>query len=175
MIQPRNNFTQSDEFKKAVFFIDDISENRKGFTCGQYWNGWECPYFEKEESADIINSVLGYRGSAHFDESEDSFHVQLEEGDEPEIFKGLDIVVISEIKHVYPIGAFSWCWMKNNISDKQKELLKQLGKIYIELSEECLNDTVFADVMTDNNDLFPMSLDELGHEFLSLSDGERNK
>lgn len=59
------------------------------------------------------------------------------------------------------------------MTDSQKKLLNKLGQTFKEIGEECLNDHQFHELMMDNNDLFPLSLDELAQEFFAIADEER--
>jgi len=57
------------------------------------------------------------------------------------------------------------------MTEKQKELLTRLSKLYMELNEACADED-FHDVMIENNDLFPLSLDEMSAQWLTVADGE---
>lgn len=59
------------------------------------------------------------------------------------------------------------------MNERQKELLYTLGNTFLSLAEECKQDEFFHQIMIKNNDLFPMSLDELGFEWLAVADEER--
>ncbi len=54
------------------------------------------------------------------------------------------------------------------MTDNQKELLIKLGNLYLELAEEC-EDESFNELMTANNALYPYSLDEMGAEWLAIA------
>lgn len=54
---------------------------------------------------------------------------------------------------------------------KQQHLLNQLGNVLIDLAEQCELDESFHEIMIDNNDIIPMSLDELAHEWFAISEG----
>lgn len=51
--------------KKAIFCIDVISDNYVGYTDGQHWNGWECPWLPKSE-------VLRFLSTEPFNDSDDT-------------------------------------------------------------------------------------------------------
>ena len=59
------------------------------------------------------------------------------------------------------------------MTDKQKHLLNGLYSAFKDLAEECEEDDDFHDVMIRNNDLYPMSLDELADEWLAVQQGKR--
>lgn len=61
------------------------------------------------------------------------------------------------------------------MTDKQKELLATLGETFHAIAEECMNDEKFHQVMIENNDLFPMSLDEMGAEWYAVIEGDRKR
>ena len=50
------------------------------------------------------------------------------------------------------------------MTDKQKYLLKQMYNTISDLAEECEQDDKFHEVMIENNNLFPMSLDDWSYE-----------
>lgn len=98
--------------KPAKFQFDDIGdEHWAGYTFGEVWNGWECPYFELEEVKSIIEWYRkdGY-DSIRYDEAQDSVIVEDDDG-LIEKFTGQDITLMDgSVVHVYPLGAFGWCW-----------------------------------------------------------------
>lgn len=182
MIQPRNNFTQSEEYKKGSFSVGEGDNVYKGYSADMYWNGWECPCFDKEESVNIINECLNIYDKGGYDAENDRFWIQFEGDSEEEIsyHEGKDIIVNGEVKHVYDIGAFAWCWEKeedenSTLTNKQKELMYKLYSVYMEMVEEYHNDENFRNVLDDNNDLIPMSMDELASEWYALAEGDRKK
>lgn len=59
------------------------------------------------------------------------------------------------------------------LTRKQEQLIMTVAKAFENLSDEYDNDEVLAELLIDNNDLFPMSLDELASEWKSLARGER--
>lgn len=59
------------------------------------------------------------------------------------------------------------------LTRKQEQLIMAVAKAFENLSEEYDNDEVLAELLIDNNDLFPMSLDDLASEWKSVARGER--
>ena len=59
------------------------------------------------------------------------------------------------------------------MTEKQKDLLYKLARIYRGLAEECMKDDKFQELMIENNDLIPMSLDELGEEWFSVAEEKK--
>lgn len=79
-----------------------------GFTQGQYWNGWECPYFTLEVAQQVAKDFSVFDDKLIYDEKSDSFIYSTEDYPEGE-FDTFSPVIIDG-KKLYPIGAFSWCW-----------------------------------------------------------------
>lgn len=59
------------------------------------------------------------------------------------------------------------------MTETQAELLFKLGQTFGDIAEECTKDEGFHQLLINNNDLFPMSLDELANEWLAVAEGER--
>lgn len=113
--------------EKTVFTIDNINDAYIGFTRGNNWNGWACPYFSYDEG---IRVMQGFNECAenpmHYDEATDSFRVNDEEGWECECYKGIDITTPEGIKHLYPIGNSCWVWDQEYTNEIAKELAEFL-------------------------------------------------
>lgn len=92
--------------KKAQFKIETFpSELFNGYTDGENWNGWVCPYFSFEEAQKIAEAhekLLNIQ--TRYEESEDKFTFEFP--DETEEYKALMI----EGKKLYPIGSAAWIW-----------------------------------------------------------------
>lgn len=59
------------------------------------------------------------------------------------------------------------------MTEKQKEMIFKLAEIYAELADECMRDEAFHDVMTENNDLYSVSLEEMSAEWYAIGNEER--
>mgnify|MGYP001194410438 CR=1 FL=1 len=59
------------------------------------------------------------------------------------------------------------------MTNEQKKLLQKLSSIYNELYKECEQDDSFHKIMIENNDLFPLSLDEMALEWLAVAESKR--
>jgi hypothetical protein len=65
-------------FRKGVFAIEDWYGPFEGWTADQHWNGWACPYFERDVALRIAaawNEVTFEKDvfKAHYDEEHDQF------------------------------------------------------------------------------------------------------
>ena len=122
-------------FKKAKFYIcaDSNESIFEGYTEGDRWNGWACPYFTKEVGMEILeknfNSEYYY---GFYNEEHDAFIFNMEDDVKytiedlkedfdlckelcekygyVDIFEGQDIMYNGNPIHVYPIGAYGWIW-----------------------------------------------------------------
>lgn len=100
--------------RKAFFGMEGIEGGiYEGFTNGDRWNGWACPYFTLEVGKKIMTDLKGQAEYtwADYNKEHDEFITNYEGliGDS-ETWEGMDIEVEGEIVHVYPIGAFGWVW-----------------------------------------------------------------
>lgn len=59
------------------------------------------------------------------------------------------------------------------MNNKQQELIKKLAHVYIEIAIECDEDEKFHNILIANNDLYPLSLDEMGPEWHEVALGVR--
>ena len=109
--------------KKTLFTMDAYPEHLsfEGFTFGERWNGWACPYFTKEQGLKLIdaqNELVNYCVKSgvpfftlKFDEEKDAFIIGYFDSidDEDAQFEDYEAVVREGVK-LYAIGAYSWCW-----------------------------------------------------------------
>jgi hypothetical protein len=77
----------------------------KGWTVGEIWNGWECPYFEKEEADKVVKASSGKWSkdgeTCHFDLNDEDYVVEKE-----------TIQTVEGPKVVWAIGNMYWIWSK---------------------------------------------------------------
>jgi len=97
---------------KSNFSIDG-TEQREGYTFGQTWNGWACPYFELETALKIAEfcSLPDEPFIIRYNADKDAF--ECIEGNEIEDMYEVPaqtIDTVDGLKKVYPIGAFGWVW-----------------------------------------------------------------
>jgi hypothetical protein len=87
-------------------------ETFKGFTKGENWNGWDCPYFTFEQAQKVLKTynelrrIIGQNVLAYYDAETDAFVFPANAEDESEIFAA----IIEDSEKYYPVGAFCWIW-----------------------------------------------------------------
>jgi len=91
-----------------MMFEIDGGNKYKGFSQGQRWNGWECPYFPLEVAQQIAKDMSNFSDKLTYDETKDCFTYKTEDypQDESDSFDS----TLIDGKKLYAIGAFSWCW-----------------------------------------------------------------
>lgn len=96
-------------FHEADFCMDLSAERFSGYTDGDTWNGFACPYFPFDEAVRLLEH-FGNRWK--YDEPANAFTVWAlgSEDNEPEVFAGIRILVGNRDLEVYAIGAYSWIW-----------------------------------------------------------------
>lgn len=131
--------------KKSLFTIDGFEAIFEGYTQGQHWNGWACPYFTKKVADEIMRvnneSYCGVAYQIRYDEKQDAF-IQEEGYDEPYVIKGIDI----DGMHLYPIGTMNWIWddLDKYQSEQSKMLMEYLRDEYHWLNCERLYDVYYG-------------------------------
>ncbi len=104
------------ELKHTVFAIN-AGERFMGYTAGQHWNGWACPYFTKPEADRIMDMVNRTSPDIkqyfmRYDDDRDVYIYHDDNCDEAETFaceQYLDQKT-GEIYELYAIGSWSWIW-----------------------------------------------------------------
>lgn len=102
---------QTTLFRKATFVLDAFEgETFEGYTQGETWNGFECPYFPFD-SAQRLMEVLQDAGQVAFYDAQHDQFVCAEEDyeDDPDRYSALEVEGIGKI---YPIGARVWTWSR---------------------------------------------------------------
>lgn len=93
--------------EKAKFYIGD-GPIYDGYTNGNHWNGWACPWFTREVADQISREVNDGYSSMVYNKANDCFIYKGYRNEGSDIFKGKDI----RGKHLYPIGTAYWMWDK---------------------------------------------------------------
>ena len=72
--------------------------------------GWECPWFTKEVADEMMRDLNKEGVEAEYNPKTDSYIVQAEDWEGPDIFDGADVETEDGVLHLYPIGAWCWIW-----------------------------------------------------------------
>lgn len=104
--------------RESKFFIENEPETKfVGYTTGEKWKLYDCPYFEKEVIEQIFREgnyiVWGYNPDKdcfiyYFPEE------ILKSNQDIPILYGTDIRTIEGFKHVYQLGAGEWVWQETS-------------------------------------------------------------
>jgi len=100
---------QTTRFQKATFVLDAFEgEEFEGYTQGEAWNGFACPYFPFESALRLM-SVLSAGGQIAFYDKESDQFVCAEEDyeDDPDRYGALEIEGVGKL---YPVGTQVWTW-----------------------------------------------------------------
>lgn len=134
------------QMKKSQFSINDGKTYHDGFTLGELWNGWACPYFEHEVCRNImqeINKLSEETQSGErllYDDKKDVFiyEVDNEVNDE---YRSMCILYNQEVRVVYPLGAYGWVWWDkawekeeepDKVEDLQAEYKRKTQRDYLD-------------------------------------------
>lgn len=91
------------------------------------WNGFLCPYFDKENSIRILKDTILNEGDNipgsiwGYNEKDDFFFLAYPISDNYPfndnlwIIKGQDIIFEGAPVRVYAIGSYGWCWVKGDL------------------------------------------------------------
>ena len=114
------------KYEKKTFVGDD-TEPYVGWTSGDTWNGWECPYFEKDVADKILVDMNALSGIdwGMYDAESDSYKfaydgeaVAGQTEDNIETFEPQFIETPEGKKKVWSIGGWSWVWSLYNPDDE---------------------------------------------------------
>ena len=100
------------------------------------WNGWECPYFTKEDADKIVES-MGHSG-LWFDGNYDSGSglrirayvslIGIEDDDleveGPDLYEGEDVLTPDGLREVFPVGSQWWTW---ELAGQDEEAIRRRG------------------------------------------------
>ena len=110
------------KLSNTIGLFDDA--NFTGYLSGYKWNGFDDPYFEKDEAdrvAAYINEMEKENESGcwmEYDEEKDAYcyyyHDDKESPHPAEEWQGVDIDIDGAVHHLYRIGGGSWCWMTDD-------------------------------------------------------------
>lgn len=96
---------------KARFVLDAFAEEEfEGYTQGETWNGFACPYFPFESAVRLMNVLELARQTAFYDAETDQFvHAEEDCEDDPDRYGSIKV---SGIGKLYPVGTAVWTWEK---------------------------------------------------------------
>lgn len=95
--------------RDAKFVIDVFpGQQFEGFSNGESWNGWACPYFTFEEGQKILQAHNSGEAKGWFDDRGDQFVFEIQ--DEKEVCPAVEENGVK----LYPIGSGSWIWEEIN-------------------------------------------------------------
>ena len=133
-LKPLPDMIQENGIEDTVAFLNQVIMDRKAMDesipqlkgvgidgkhiadayCDEHrWNGWACPYFEKEQAEKVIDWLQNDCDViVAYDETNDAYITRYKDDDESdaETWKGIDVKTVDGVKHVYSIGGWSWCW-----------------------------------------------------------------
>jgi hypothetical protein len=99
--------------QEAKFSIDTLGDKIfDGYTQGEEWNGWACPYFTFEQAqkvAEAFNEGERFEGDkvkARYNVEQDAFCFFFESSGESDDFPSLEVDGLK----LYPVGAGCWIW-----------------------------------------------------------------
>jgi len=96
--------------EKQRFSIDFLDgEIFDGYTNGEYWNGFACPYFTFEQAQAIVSASRARGFDARYDAEADQFTFEMQNSESEDDRDSFPAVKIDNLK-VYPIGAHCWIW-----------------------------------------------------------------
>lgn len=99
--------------RPAKFKIESLGyEIFDGFTKGEDWNGWACPYFTFDQAQKVLRQfnrlreITWSKDLAFYDSGSDSFIFPVDYENEPELFEA----IVENGQKFYPLGTFCWIW-----------------------------------------------------------------
>jgi hypothetical protein len=88
--------------RNAKFYLDCLPDHEwDGFTEGDDWNGWACPYFTEAEAL-RLNAALVALATAEGHLDDDTFDIRWSLSD----WRTLTV----QGQPVYGVGAYDWTW-----------------------------------------------------------------
>lgn len=95
----------------SKFSLDPlIGQSFDGYSLGEVWNGFACPYFTFEQAQRVADVSRRFGFGAWYDEDLDQFVFAGEdESSDPNECESFPSTMIDGAKF-YPIGAFTWIW-----------------------------------------------------------------
>jgi hypothetical protein len=96
--------------RQARFVIDFLGDLEfEGYTRGEDWNGFACPYFSFDQAQKIVDAWIKSGSNASYDSANDIFSFLMHNG-ETDSFSAIDYNGMK----IYPIGNGCWIWSEVN-------------------------------------------------------------
>ena len=96
--------------RKTKFAIDFFDGQMfEGYTQGENWNGFACPYFTYEQAQVLLNAWQAKGWNARYDAKEDRFTFGVNTGGGEQEYDSFSAIELQGMK-LYPVGAFYWIW-----------------------------------------------------------------
>jgi len=102
------------EVHPGRFDVDGEFGPLDGYTAGQTWEGWACPYFTPAVATQIATFWQQGILSATFDGATDTYTFRDPENDGGKCYRveGEDHTYAGQTLHLYSIGHRYWCWVE---------------------------------------------------------------
>lgn len=133
-------------FYKAIFTIDDDGYKFEGYhDPRKKWNGYECPYFEKEVADEMVKVFTKREKdlNMYYDKNKDVYvydNTHYTKDEETIVtYESETINYNGEDIKVYPIGAGSWMWDTLEEEHVDEEMQKKAVNSLEEVVEERIN------------------------------------
>jgi hypothetical protein len=92
------------------FEIDFLGDNQfEGYTRGEDWNGFACPYFTFEQAQQLADTWRESGSNAYYDPVGERFNFGMQNG-ETDSFSSTQV----EGQKLYPIGNGRWIWSESD-------------------------------------------------------------
>lgn len=92
--------------QKTKFAIDFLADKTfEGYTKGEAWNGFACPYFTFDQAQQLVQAWREVGSDATYNNIRDKFTFQMSDS-EQDRFGSVELEGIK----LYPIGNGCWIW-----------------------------------------------------------------
>lgn len=99
---------------KGTFCLDALPDMQfEGYTVGDTWNGWECPFFTEDVAEDILRASEANGYSWRFSTIHNGYVVSHVDDKWPATcYDGQRVTINGNPVTVYAIGTYEWTWSK---------------------------------------------------------------
>lgn len=126
-------------FRPGIFALADNTEY-EGFTYGNIWNGWACPYFSLPVALKIVAGMNGI-----YDAGKDCIIVPCDDDEDPYIFESK---IVDGVTY-YPVGAGCWTWDEKVQEEGKVHSLSFEGNLQITADGEEYKGTFSGSIQDD--------------------------